>query len=46
MYGEIVETGTHNELMDQKGHYYKLFSTQAKRYISPNTENDDEKNTI
>ena len=30
--GEITEVGTHTELMEQKGKYYKLFSTQAKRY--------------
>lgn len=34
MNGEIVETGTHKELMECGGHYYKLFSTQAKRYIA------------
>ncbi|MBE6670843.1 MAG: ABC transporter ATP-binding protein [Ruminococcaceae bacterium] len=32
--GEIVEEGTHNDLMASKGHYYKLFSTQAKRYTT------------
>ncbi len=32
--GEIVETGDHAELMDLRGEYYRLFSTQAKRYIS------------
>ena len=33
--GEIIENGNHSELMAQKGEYYTLFSTQAKRYISP-----------
>ena len=28
------ETGTHIELMKQKGLYYELFSTQANRYIT------------
>lgn len=37
-YGEIIEEGTHSELMAAKGHYYTLFSTQAKRYISPDGE--------
>ncbi len=32
-YGELVEEGTHRELMDKKGRYYELFTTQAKRYI-------------
>ncbi|MBQ9415608.1 MAG: ABC transporter ATP-binding protein [Clostridia bacterium] len=32
-YGEIVEEGTHRELMARKGKYYELFSTQARRYI-------------
>lgn len=30
--GTIEETGTHSELMEARGEYYKLFSTQAKRY--------------
>ena len=33
-YGEIVEEGTHAELMEKRGKYYDLFSTQAKRYVS------------
>ncbi|MBE6537911.1 MAG: ABC transporter ATP-binding protein [Ruminococcaceae bacterium] len=32
-YGAVVEEGTHSELMEKKGRYYALFSTQAKRYI-------------
>ena len=31
--GMVEETGTHAELMEKKGKYYTLFSTQAKRYI-------------
>ena len=34
-HGAIVEIGDHSELMKQKGKYYELFSTQAKRYITP-----------
>ena len=37
-YGEIIEQGNHKELMAQKGKYYELFTTQAKRYID-NKEN-------
>ena len=32
-YGELVEEGTHHELMEKHGRYYELFSTQASRYI-------------
>ena len=32
-YGELIESGSHKELMAAKGKYYTLFSTQAKRYI-------------
>ncbi len=32
--GTVVEQGPHNELMKNKGEYYKLFSTQAARYQS------------
>ncbi len=31
--GRIVELGTHEELMNKKGEYYRLFSTQASRYM-------------
>lgn len=31
--GMVVESGTHSELMEKKGKYHELFSTQAKRYI-------------
>ncbi len=30
--GRIVECGSHRELMEKKGKYYTLFSTQAARY--------------
>ena len=33
-YGELIEEGTHAELMALHGRYYELFSTQASRYIS------------
>jgi len=39
-YGEVVEEGTHRELMQKKGRYCELFSTQAKRYITEMPEED------
>lgn len=36
--GCVAEMGTHEELMTLQGKYYKLFSTQASRYISKNEE--------
>lgn len=30
--GKIIEEGNHEELMKRKGHYFKLFSLQAKSY--------------
>lgn len=32
--GRIVEEGTHSELMEKKGEYHLLFTTQADRYIN------------
>lgn len=31
--GEVVETGTHEELMANKGHYYKMVSLQEPQNI-------------
>ncbi len=31
--GRITEKGSHRQLMDAKGTYYELFSTQAARYV-------------
>lgn len=36
--GQLVEEGTHHELMELHGKYYTLFSTQAKRYIEGGRE--------
>ena len=30
--GEILEQGSHHELLEARGHYYKLFSAQAEQY--------------
>ncbi len=32
-YGKVIEVGNHKTLMEQKGRYFELFTTQAKRYI-------------
>ncbi len=32
--GRLIEKGSHTELMAQGGKYYKLFSTQARRYLA------------
>ena len=39
-YGELIEEGTHKELMAKGGKYYELFSTQANRYIESMEENE------
>ena len=31
--GKIAEIGNHKELMERKGEYHRLFSTQAEKYI-------------
>lgn len=36
--GKVVEVGNHKDLMQKKGTYYDLFSTQAKRYIESEEE--------
>lgn len=33
-YGRLIEEGDHATLMAQKGRYYDLFTTQAKRYLA------------
>jgi len=32
--GEIIECGTHKELMNKKGQYFKMYTTQAQNYIN------------
>ncbi len=39
-YGEIIEEGNHSQLMNKRGRYWELFSTQAKRYLTEVDEND------
>ena len=33
-YGKLIEEGDHKSLMEKRGRYYELFSTQAKRYMT------------
>ncbi len=33
-YGRVIEEGDHRTLMDKKGRYHELFTTQAKRYLA------------
>ncbi len=40
-YGELIEVGSHTELMAKRGRYYELFSTQASRYIESASQIDD-----
>ena len=37
-YGRVIEEGDHKTLMASKGRYFELFSTQAKRYITDQSE--------
>ena len=36
--GRLIEEGDHPTLMSRRGRYYELFSTQAKRYVTQNEE--------
>ncbi len=40
--GRLVETGTHEELMQLGGEYHHLFTTQAKHYIESSDREDPE----
>lgn len=44
--GRLAEEGTHKELMALHGEYYKLFSTQAKRYIENSASVAEEKKDV
>jgi len=36
--GKIIESGTHNELLDKKGYYYDLFTSQQNLYNGDENE--------
>ena len=38
--GCLIENGTHAELMEKQGKYFELFSTQAKRYLTQQSEGE------
>lgn len=40
--GQIVESGSHEELMQLRGRYHDLFALQARRYIHQPTKQQDE----
>lgn len=42
--GRIIESGNHSQLMNKKGEYYTLFSTQAARYLTPVDPDDTVEN--
>lgn len=33
--GRVAEEGTHDELVQQKGHYQRMFTRQARNYQTP-----------
>lgn len=37
----MIEEGDHRSLMEKKGKYFDLFSTQAKRYVDASPENEN-----
>ncbi|MBE6662488.1 MAG: ABC transporter ATP-binding protein [Ruminococcaceae bacterium] len=41
-YGELLEEGTHAELMAKGGRYHELFTTQAKHYVESINDNTAE----
>ncbi len=40
--GQLIEEGTHKELMEAHGEYYNLFATQARRYVEGGKDLIDE----
>jgi ABC-type multidrug transport system fused ATPase/permease subunit len=41
--GTVSENGNHRELMEKKESYYRLFSTQAKRYLEEQEQKEEKK---
>ncbi len=40
--GCLIELGSHDALMERRGRYYELFTTQSKRYVTGTTDNAPE----
>ena len=40
--GELVESGTHQSLVDLQGEYFKLYNIQAQAFTNPKTETASE----
>lgn len=36
--GQVIETGNHTQLMERRGRYHELFTTQAQRYLEKKKE--------
>ena len=45
-HGQVVEYGTHNELMEQKGLYYELVTAQTQKEKQFDPDNDEEDDTL
>jgi ABC-type multidrug transport system fused ATPase/permease subunit len=41
-HGKVVELGTHDELMSQRGRYFTMFDLQAKRFVTGGAEEGEE----
>jgi ABC-type multidrug transport system fused ATPase/permease subunit len=40
--GSILESGSHNELMEAKGEYYRLFTMQSAKYLDGEEDGNEE----
>jgi ABC-type multidrug transport system fused ATPase/permease subunit len=40
--GEVIENGTHNDLMEQKGLYYELVTAQQRKEKNEDGDSSDE----
>ena len=40
--GEIIERGTHSQLLGQRGFYYNLYMSQFRREVEPGSDSEDD----